>query len=560
MRKGIKNTEKKSRIIIWLPVIASILLVSYCRYRMNFYQPTINGDGAYFALQVKSILTHFKLALPDMPLYFYFTALFTKILIWLHIAGSDHAIILAIKIIDIVIPALSAICVFLLAKKLAGKENNLKYSDYLMTAFSVLFFPYMLFLNGELQKDAVGIALIFLCLMSLYFFSVSNKKWPVNLLIILAVGVLVDFGIFVVMLFFILIFALFHAGRIRERLKIQHIRAFIIGGILLIAIFCLSIYLFDPQRARRLISFPLEMISNPVIAFWLNGDRTFDPSNAYIILINLLTLVALILLTIHRKSMNKSQKYFAYSLAVSTLVIASPLLCVEFAWRLYILSFIPVTIVYLIIFKLPLSKITRGIFYCLFSLLLIYSIRVGLVAHRKPQMSKEAFAELHAMKENVKLQDNSVTVTRLFPGWWYALYMDTKVCQDYDLTKKDFKKYSAVYLLHQTKGNIPINMNFIDYEDSIPGDATSIYKGKYFELYQLNKNMILKEMPNKAPIIAGEIHNITSDQFSVNDGKLNYIILFNALKHNLKDGDRVKIWGERKPLSIKVTATAVVKI
>ena len=107
---------------------------------------------------------------------------------------------------------------------------------------------------------------------------------------------------------------------------------------------------------------------------------------------------------------------------------------------------------------------------------------------------------------------------------------------------------------------IPIKMNFIDYEDELPEGATPIYTGKNFELYQLDKHTVVKEMPHRAPIIAGKIHDINGNQFSINDGRLNYIILYNVQKHNLKDGDRVEIWGERKLLSRKVVAAAVVKM
>jgi hypothetical protein len=560
MNKELNNLKKKSNLIIWLPVIAFIVLVVYCRLRFNFFQPTINGDGAYFSVQIRSVLNHFKLALPDMPLYFYFTAFIAKIFIWLHISTPDNAIILTIKIIDSIVPALSAIFVFLLARKLTRNENGMKFPDYLMAGFSVLFFPFMIFLNGELQKDAIGISLIFLCLLNLYTFATQNKKWPVNILIILILTLFTDFSVFIFMVFFIVLFALFYIREFKEKLKTINIKILVSIAVSLILI-VLFVSWFDIQRAKRLISFPLGIFDNPKIAFWINGDHPFDSiTDLYVIIINILSIAAFVLITIHRRSMDLVQKRFAYSLCIAGIILASPLLCVEFAWRFYIMSFIPVTIVYLIIFKLQLSKVTRGILLFFLCFMLIYSIRIGLVAHKKPQMSKEAFTELHSMKEKVNLQVNSITVTKLFVGWWYAWELNTKVCQDYALTNEDLKKYNVVYFLKQTNGCMTFMMNIIDYEVQIPQNSLLIYKGENFELYQIDKNSVLQEMPHTAPIIAGKIENVTNNRFTINDGRLNYIIEYNSEVNNLKNGQLVKIWGDRKLLSRKVIAHTICKI
>jgi hypothetical protein len=555
-----KIVNKRNSLIVWLPVFAMILLAIYCRFRFNFFQSTINGDGAYFSVQIRSVLNHFRLALPDMPLYFYFSAFITKILIWLHISVPGKAIILTIKLIDVIIPPLSAICVFLLAKKFDTNENGMKFTDYLMTGFSILFFPFMGYLNGELQKDAIGVMLIFLCLLNLYTFFTQNKKWPVNIFIILVLAVFIDFSTFVLMSFFIGLFALFYFHVIKEKLKAINTKTLLIVTGLLILII-LSISLADIQRAKRLLSFPFAIFDNPVIAFWINGDQPFDSkTNLYIGLINLLSLVALILITVHRKSLERVKKCFAYSLCVAGLILASPLLNIELAWRLYIMSFIPVTIVYLIIYKLQLAKVTRGILLFLFPFMLIMSLQTGLMGHKKPQMSKEAFAELHSMKDKVTIQANSITVTKLFVGWWYTWELNTKVCQDYALTNEDLKRYSAIYFLKQTNGYISSRNNVLSYEVSVPDSSSLIYKGENFELYQLNKNFVLKEMPHVAPIIAGEVQNINDHQFTINDAGLNYFIEYNSIENNLENGTYVKIWGDRKLFSTKVKAATIIQL
>ena len=164
------------------------------------------------------------------------------------------------------------------------------------------------------------------------------------------------------------------------------------------------------------------------------------------------------------------------------------------------------------------------------------------------------------MKDSVCIKNNSVTVTRLFLGWWYAWELKTNVSQDYALTRQDFKKYSAVYILRQIDVNKPKHLNILDYEIEVPENSKLVYKGNNFELYELDKNVDWKEMPHKAPLIAGEVENITNNRFTINDGTLNYIIEYNPKLNNVKNGERVKIWGKGKLFSTHIVATTIIQL
>lgn len=535
--------KKQSNLIGWLPVFFILIVAIFCRLSFNFFQSTITGDGAYYLLQVRSILEHGWLAFPDMPLYFYFNAIIAKIIIWLNIATPDNAIIVTIKLVDSIIPPLSALFVFLFAKKINNSNGKIKYHDYMLTAFSVLFFPFIFFVSGELQKNAIGIALIFLYLLSMYTFLNQDKKRPFTLIAILIITAVTHFGSFTIMLLFTMLLSLFYYTINKKPLKPINTKTLWSAGIIVISIL-LTIFFLDIERAKRLLLLPFQIFENPTIAFWLNGQQPFDSlTNLYILIVNLFCIVAFIILTVHRKSVDTIQKYFAYSLIVLGLILASPFINIQFAFRLHIFAFIPLPIVYLIIFKIQISKITRVVFIALFSIMVLHSLRIGLVAHRKPPMSKEAYIELQTMKDSVCIKNNSVTVTRLFLGWWYAWELKTKVSQDYALTRQDFKKYSAVYVLRQinvakTKGD----SNILDYEIEVPVNSRLVYKGNNFELYELDKNVDWKEMPHKAPLIAGEVENISNNRFTINDGTLHYIIEYNPELNNLKNGERVKIW------------------
>jgi hypothetical protein len=552
--------KKRNRLIVWLPVFVILLIAIFCRFRFNFFQSTISGDGAYYLLQVRGIIEHGWLAFPDMPLYFYFNAFIAKILIWLHLASPENAIILTIKIVDSIIPPLSAVFVFLLAKKINGTERQIKFHDYLLTAFAVLFFPFILFVSGELQKNAIGIALIFLYLLTVFTFLKQDKKKPLILIVILILTAFTHFGSFTIMLLFTLLLFLFYYITNKKLLKITNNKTLWSVVIILISIF-LAIFIFDVERAKRLLSVPFQIFNNPLIAFWMSGQQPFDPlTNLYIFIVNLFCIIAFIIITVNRKSVDNVQKCFAYSLIVLGLILASPLINIEWTFRLHIFAFIPLPILYLIIFKLQLSKIIRVVFIVLFSFMLIHSLRIGLVAHRKPPMSKEAYIELQTMKDKVCIKNNSVTVTRLFLGWWFAWELKTHVSQDYALTRQDFKKYSAIYILRQINVEKTKNLNILDYEIEVPDSSKLVYRGNNFELYELDKNFNWKEMPHVAPLIAGEVENIANGQFSINDGRLNYIIEYNPKLNNLKKGERVKIWGKGQPFSTHVKATTIIQL
>ena len=192
----------------------------------------------------------------DMPLYFYFMALVAKVLLVFSNSEPNETIILAVKIVDILIPALSAILVYIFSKQLITKQDKPKFTDYLMIAFSVLALPYIVFVSGELQKTAIGIVLVFLYLLLVYRYTEKGNLHFIKIAGLLLLLAFTHFGSFTVLLMFTLILMLLNIREVIKWLKIQDMKMkaiLTLGTLLLFA----GILIFDSARFTRLIRFPL---------------------------------------------------------------------------------------------------------------------------------------------------------------------------------------------------------------------------------------------------------------------------------------------------------------
>ncbi len=142
-------TDNRIKLIRWLPVITFIIIAIAIRlYRTSTANHYLlaGSDGPYFPLQVKFLVDHYRLAFPDMPLLFTVSALFTKVLYFLHIGTENECIFLSIRFIDAFLPPLSAIPVFLIANELTSKKIKSTFASYLMVAFAILnFTPLFIF-------------------------------------------------------------------------------------------------------------------------------------------------------------------------------------------------------------------------------------------------------------------------------------------------------------------------------------------------------------------------------------------------------------------------------
>lgn len=547
----------KKRILQFLPVVLIMLVAIYCRFRFNFFQSTITGDGAYYPLQVRSILENFRLALPDMPLYFYFTALIAKLLLFINNSTSNETIIFAVKLVDVLIPALSAIVVYIFSKQLISKLDKLKFTDYLMIAFSVLSLPYIVFVSGELQKTAIGIVLVFLYLLLVYRYTEKGNLHIIKIASLLFLLALTHFGSFTVVILFTTILMLLNIKEIVKWFKTQDVKLKVVLAVGTLILFA-GIFLFDSVRFIRLVSIPIHIFDAPRIVFMIKGIHSFSLLDMYTFIINFLAILALFNIIRNRNKVSNAEYKLILSLIILTFVLSSPLINNELFWRFIIYSFVPITIIYLMLFRLINTKLIKYVAIPIFLLLILYTARIGLVGHRRPSISKEAYTELQSMKDSVSLKSNSVVITRLFLGWWVAWEMNTDVSQDYAITESDLKKYDTFYFLKQIKAKDNFGNNILDMEVDIPLTAKIIYKGVNFEFYELSDKEEFNILPHEPPIAIGKISKKSNESFIISNGKLNYVVDYDDSFGDLKNGEIVKVWGTIRPFSTKIKAEKII--
>jgi hypothetical protein len=130
-------------------------------------------DGAYYWVQVRSVLNNFTLAFSDLPLVFWIQAAIAKTL------GN---VPLGVRISDAVLPAISAIPIYLIAKK---------YKKPFLPAISILIIllhPVQLFFfTGDFIKNEATIPVVFFMALVLVNWDKNSKRFSIICLLALTV-------------------------------------------------------------------------------------------------------------------------------------------------------------------------------------------------------------------------------------------------------------------------------------------------------------------------------------------------------------------------------------
>ena len=498
---------------------------------------------------------HYRLAFSDMPLLFTLCTLFAKILYFLHIGTENECILLSVRFIDAFLPPLSAIPVFLIAIELKTESIKSKFSNYLMVAFAILSFTPLFIFSYQLQKNGLAIIWIFLYLYyALKIIKYKSRKDIFKAISVLILSALTHLGSFGLLLFISFLILLFRAIYQNEKLKISSLKKLLLAGALLISTFAL-IAVFDYTRFLRIINVPFKIFEAPVILFALNGQNIVLQGQTLVILIamNLLALQGIILLLRHRNKLDNNKIILGLALAICTLFLSSPFLGLEWANRLFMIAYIPITVLYLIIYNSVPGrwiKIPATFVFAVFNKPVI-------------SISKNANSELQQIKGKILFSTNDAIVgrqdLRLLANWKF----ETKGVSDYLLTKDEFNKYSAVYVLKQIKGKNP---QIRSAEPVVANNYSSIFRGEYFEIFKINDN---SNLPTEAYKIfkgvKGTIIEISNKKILVKDyktGKIKIVFIngLNTKNLNIHNGMKVEINGEWTPFSLSINAETIKEI
>lgn len=552
----------------WLPFFAFIITAVVIRlYRTSSEDHYLlaGSDGPYFPLQVKALVEHFRLAFSDMPLLFTLGAILSKVLYFLHAGTQKECILFSVRFIDAFLPPLSAIPVFLIAQQFKSESIKAKFTNYLMVAFALLNFTPLFIFSYQLQKN--GFAIFWVFLYTFYIVKIlkyEKKSDFIKATIVIILCALTHFGSFGLLVFITLTTFIFWFFGRRDKSTSRSIKTSLFAALVLVSVFSL-IAVFDFTRFLRMVNVPLKLFEAPVLLFALNGQNFVLHGYTLINLVtmDLLTIQAIFLLLHNRYSIDRYKMIAGLSFATCALLLSNPLLGLEWANRLFMLTFIPITVLYLIIFNTVSRKWITVPAAFIFILLLTHSFRNAFFNKPIASISKGAYIEFQQLKDKVAFTRKDAIVSRqdlrLLANWIFEI----KGVSDYLLTKDEFQKYSSVYFVKQIKGKNP---QIRGTEPVIAHYYSIIFQGEYFEIYKLKDNYKLPAEPGKIfKGVKGTIVESSKNKLLVRDYKTGKIrtVIINDTDLNISriyNGMKVEINGEWTPFSLAITAEIIEEV
>ncbi len=554
----------------WLFVGTVMVIAAIIRFRFNtgINYLLIGSDGPYYPLQVRSLLENARLAFPDMPLVFIMEACVAQILQWLRLASFEDSIMLAVKYMDVVLPPLAAIPVYWIAQSLLPTSSSqVSRWGLLVVVFSVLNYATVFaFMVSGLQKNAMAIIWVFFYLYYLIqLLKKASKPDFYKAVISLILCFLTHFGCFSLILAFTGLLGVFMLVFLPRKVRIGYLRPSLIVVLGCLELVAILLWL-DPQRLERLISIPFKIFEAPMILCLFDGGFSLDPiSILHGVLYNGLAVLAFCILAYYRNELEVWQKVLASTLLVFSLFLCSPLIGLEWWKRLCFAAFIPITVLYLLVFQIIRVQWLRFFAAMPIGLLMLIALRLSQ-EQRSTSMSGEAYSAFKTMPETLNMPPNAVILgrqdIRLLGSWFFR----RNSYADYLFEKEDFEKYEAVYIFKQLAGS---NLNESRFKERpLPLNTTLVAKNDYFELYQILDGSQWQEGNGKPMIRAkGRIVSIADNRMVVQNeetGKIKTIYttaktriaLLNG-RMEIVEGMSVDVWAKMKVFSLALEASAL---
>ena len=478
---------------------ASVLvIIAAIAYKLSLTATSLlpGLDGAYYWVQVRSLLENTSLAFSDLPLVFWVQAL---------LASVFGDIQLAVRFSDALLPALSAIPIFLMARR---------YPVTLLPTLSiafVLFHPVQLYLfTGDFIKNEATIpAVFFLSWIFLSWDELGKKFRYMNSSIALSVIALSHFGTLLLVVMMTAIWLLMQIHQKRSEFSRSTL------WLTLLALFFIILLLVRlvPSRFETLTKFVLNPDEILQIPAWYAITNGF--ANPVIATTIVLSQVGCLLLIIFALSIRKSFSVNELSLVTSSLVAAlllsSPFIGIEWFNRLAALSFVPLTVGGIIVVGRTKSGLAKFLIGTLAGLTLFSSVVLSSRGPTPPVLTESKHENFQKFVQSVQLPENSIVVARHGMQFLTAWYLKVDVASEEFFEESDLSDYSSVYLLiEEDSGGASNKPNSLDADNSKDkvdtGSTSSDLSTKEKEVRNDGSNKINKgggpEIPEGASIIS----------------------------------------------------------
>lgn len=428
--------KNRSTQTILLAVLAAVIGVG-AKLTLTGGELLPGIDGAYYWVQVRSILNDFTLAFDDLPLVFWAQSL---------IALMVGDIPLGVRISDALLPAISAIPIYMMLKK--SKSVWLPAVAILV----VLLHPIQLyFFTGDFLKNSAAIPVVFFIGWILYNWeNASKKRSTIYLLICFLVLGLSHFGTLLMALLLVFIWLVIQLRK--KSLRFWLVSAGIALGTIGLVLIGLAVLV--PARFTRLFEFvsqPDTVFANPAWQMLLSG-RTDYPMLFSIVTGQIGALVLAFLTWKSRKNFSGSHLSLVAASLTSTVILSSPLIGMEWAQRLIALSFVPLFIAAIIIWNSAPKLASKAVISSLAISTLLLSGIFGALGIKQSMITSTQYQALVQFSEEFEVPENSIVVAPHGIEFLVAWLEKTHVLQDSSYTDEDLTSYDHVYALASTGG------------------------------------------------------------------------------------------------------------
>lgn len=470
----------------WIAVIVSGAAAA--RLWLLFSTELVPGiNGAYYLIQVRALLERQELALPDLPLVFYFEALLAGLLQRLTGNGINESVLLAVKLIDGILPAFAALPIFFLLERWSLNTMAPRWISALGALLVVMCFP-ALSVVGDLQKHSLALALLAALLWQINAW--MKRPSAAHLLGIGLSGALIAlthiavFGATMLLLAGIFLASLF----VRKRFpwKAQH--PLVVAAIVVLVMIVGAVWWrFDAQRLYRLFS----VVSNLANltqngAFMPGATGVPSPITSYLLWFFELLAAFGIVSIIWRKRQQLPVEVISIvtGATLSILALTMPLFSQDMALRLALITVLPGILVLCFAMQQISNRWLRNILALGVALVLLLPSGSFVVNGGQAMLSSAAMQELKSLSALVHSPAKTLIIAPHGLEWWTAWTLGTKISNPDAVEISDCRNYAEVFVIEQKQWFLhrmpppPL----IRSARTIPAVSEIVHDGKYFKL------------------------------------------------------------------------------
>lgn len=454
------------------------LIVGICavifRLLLNFHTELVPGlNGGYYPVQIRALLMKGSLAFSDMPLLFYFNFYIHKFIALFSIEqNTENLIIIISKIIDSIIFPTILVPLFLIRKRFLKTGTFFPIYEFGLIVFLTLSFS-PLYLNSDFQKNAFALPLlVFLVYFFLVYLEKNSLKFLAFSLLMLTLIGLTHFGVFVVSSLFIL-----------SSLLVFFNRRLVIPFFIITVFSALLIYWIDAERFQRLLS-SWERVTGPEI---LVRPIMYPHGTITNLFSYLLISLSALYLFVKKEEIPFFSKKVLVILMIFVMIVSFPFLKFEWGRRLVLISFIPQTLLLLILYPYLSLKI-KSIIAILLLVISVGSITYHIAFPKKASIDNESYQDLKKIAAVIDKPQESIIVTRHGLDWWIAWELKTNIAIHHTIDNdlQLLKNYNKVLIIRQKKGlnNVYPGKKSPFSEPAVPENSSLIYSSNYFDLFE----------------------------------------------------------------------------